>query len=530
MSFFPAHKKKWLTRTGALFILLFSTWVFSKHVDFPTLLRINENGTESASRSLSSAGASSILNSVTVSKDGVYRRLEGEILESPKIGLMEISLYSPDLNQLFSTYVRNIPGPGPFEMSFPAVHLKKGSYFLLVSFDQRTRFKPRQNPELIGGGQTFTLPNPKKLNKPIFQTGPGNKRRDFPEIHLLEETNWTPKEIEVVNLDHHWAFCQDEEKRIFGLNTETHCLAISSDFGDNWSDIMKMPPIKNDLYGLLIAQERLFAYSNGAELFEWSQPLDSLSPEGNWISRTCTPKLMHPNARLLPYNLIFFKGSLFLGEYSSEQTGEFNKDDPESGPRILRFDLDTNSWFFSGQFQARHIHGFWTDGNCTLWVSIGDWKWGEDVGVSFLNEMALKSENCWDRWTSIRQPRTGFYGVNPIGIKIRNRTHLVLAGDRPGLHLVQIPMQGPKGLMNVDPLAFAPNQNPGETVRSLIQDPNSGDLYFWSAETSKPGLYRSSPPFTESTLIHHYEQTPVILKAFFCGPYLFNRQQRFRLH
>lgn len=447
--------------------------------------------------------------------DVTYNRIGAWTFPGETGTLMELGVYDQHFQQCVSTGVRAWPDEGPFQGAIPEWTPQKGSYYLAVSTNNpraAMAAHPSQQPPLVG--DVFPLEDQASVRQRETEEPP-------PLLSLLPKTPLPQVVEKVVARGEVFAMCRDPTRhRVYGQRGDR--VLSSADCGKTWRPFTSLPPMKGHLYAMAAFEDRLYALSSFGELFETQQVLSQCTERSQWKNITCPEPLRRNFTGGMPYGLVAHGGQLYLGEYTTTARGEVRNAEEDKGAcRILRYAPTSGEWAVSGEFKARHIHAFHTDGP-NLWVSIGDLNSGPHVGVAQLQIQPDGSET-WSMVNGFGPPYTDNYGVDLLSLP--GAPQLLLAGDRPGRHLMAVRTDQPVGKANMDTLVFGP-PSPTETVRSLIMDQQTGNLYYWTTETDQPALYRCPPPYSESFPIHRYKQNPVILKAFQCHDTILMRDQR----
>lgn len=460
-----------------------------------------------------------VLIPIDLTQSEVYNGIGGWSFPASPGALMELGVYNSNLQLCVSTGVLNWPGEGPFQFSIPEWAPKPGRYYLAVSTN---------NPDAaFAGCASASLPlqgGAIPLKKQIGATPFTSPSALVPDLALLPKQTLPLPNYRLTTGGPVFAMCRDPGRhRIYGQRGQQ--VFASFDCGETWQPLMPLPEMKGHLFSMVVTGDRLYAFSSFGEVYQTNGTLGSANMQTTWRDITCPEPMRRSFTGGLPYGLVAYGDWLFMGEYTTTGRGEVrDRDKGEGECRVLRFNLKTEEWKVSGRFKARHVHAFHTNG-VDLWVSIGDLHCGPQVGVAQLAEMG-RDGDTWQMINGAKAPYTDNYGVNLI--TSRDGSRLFLAGDRPGRHIMTLPLDKPMEKNNIDTWVFGPSSQT-ETVRSLIMEQQSGDLYYWTAETTNPALYRCPPPYKQAFPIYFYEQTPVVLKSFQCHNFILMRDQRIQV-
>jgi len=459
----------------------------------------------------------SMLLPVDMSGNTLFNRIGGWAYASEKGVLFEVGVYDEHFRRCVSSGVQSWPQEGPFEIAIPEWKPGQGRYYLAITVNGSAVLGawPGKVQPLTGHG--FPLPI-KAGSHGILHSGSYG-----PMLSLLPKSHEPSQVIRELNTKGDvFAMCRDPTShRMYGQRGER--VFSSVDCGKTWQAFMSLPQMAGHTFGMLSSGDRLYVLSSFGELFESEASPDHSNLETGWRNITCPEPLRRSITGALPYGLISFQDHLYLGEYTTTARGEVrNREKDEGACRILRYNPKTGRWRLSGEFKARHIHAFFTNGK-TLWASIGDLNSGPQVGIARMkvNDCGLEA---WEMVNGFGEPFTDNYGVSFIDLP--KNPLLILSGDRPGRHLMAVRTDLPAGQANIDTLVYGPNQEQG-TVRSVIMDHASKALFYWTAETDHPALYYCPPPYRESFPIHRYKEEQVLLKAFQCHDAILMRDQRF---
>jgi len=274
----------------------------------------------------------------------------------------------------------------------------------------------------------------------------------------------------------------------------------SIDVGATWTRRMAYPAGKTP-------QDLAF---NAAGTIPYLLTFDGTVYEGTGLTSgdtwtDITPAAKSANAMGRPYALTSDGTYLWWGEYSDAPN------EISGGPKVHRYDLTGKTWVVSKQFaNARHVHAFYAVPGVLMFASLGDVGWGNDVGLWRITPSGIVSggPDNWTQWTTPVSPRTGFVGVNPIffsGYAGTNDGLYVAADGATGQHVLYSKTSGSPGSFNLSAQVFAPADSPsGETVRALARDGSTGNLVWFTAETTSPAVYMAAPPFGRSAQIHRF--------------------------
>lgn len=330
---------------------------------------------------------------------------------------------------------------------------------------------------------------------------------------------------------------------IWGWNVDGK-MVVTTDGGQTWGVRMPMPRFSDfghpseNLEDVIDDGSNLYALGSELTVLKSSSRLS----DATWSDISCptTPGLRHSQAIGRPYGMAIWNGYLFIGEYSGAATGEFAPD----GPRILRRNQSTGTWSLSMEFAgARHVHSFFDQGDGSgLWVSVGDAGYS-NIGIHRLTAAGIGAgvggSDSWQAWTNPSAPHTDYYPVDFIVIagtkSYGGQTPpdgIYATSDRPGKHVLYAKTSGSIGQFNLSAQIFEPpGGDAGETVRSLAYDSDTGNLYWWTAETTHQALWVSPPPYTQALKLHEYPASPTLFlcRAFYQNGWILMYQERFHV-
>lgn len=331
--------------------------------------------------------------------------------------------------------------------------------------------------------------------------------------------------IETMN---YWALCRDDEGAtgLYGFNLINRKVAKSTDDGANWTDIFEEPATSIDIADWAITGGKIYSLHADGSLFVSS----GLKKGSTWTNITCPIKATNATGR--PYGLAAFNGYIFQGEYSTNILGDL-----KGGPKILRYNIAKGTWAQSGQFaNARHIHSFYTPDSSELYVSLGDACYGSDIGIWRLTKSGMgggkDGADSWNEWTAATPPHTINYPVDFIMCRGVSGVSdgLYCSSDRPGKHILYSKISGSPPF-NLNAQIFAPaDSSEGETVRSVIREASTNNLYWFTEETEKPAIYISPPPYVQSVKLFEYPSPlPMVSRSIQSGDYIMVFNQRLHI-
>ena len=290
-------------------------------------------------------------------------------------------------------------------------------------------------------------------------------------------------------------------------------------------------------------KDTAFALSNKGKLYRVS----TLAMSGTWTEITSPNK--HAAATGRPYGLgymTFAAGGtdyLFCCEYTSTQ-GDINGLSDGRWPAVHRYNLATNTWVVSGYFpQTKHIHSLLVWLNNALYVSTGDALLPDNVtpgtGVGIYRLVAsgvgVANGGAADTWVRVTGSLAQGYNANYCVDMLRllaafgRQAGIYGASDRPGKHLMHVKQAGTLGKFNLNSRLFQQNGLAGETVRSIVEDPATGNIYYFTSETADYALYVSPPPYTQTFKLYSFGGAISIMRSVISNGKLLCHQHVFDL-
>lgn len=450
-------------------------------------------------------------------------RVSGTCAVKQSGSLVEIAIYDAARKLVVSTERRECPEVGIFEFAFPETKLPAGDYLVTLYCNHTT---PTFGVEARYGCYTApaALPLPATLGA---LTGATNA----PALTL-----WSANNLKISSFD------GVEESALFmlggssskawGIGRVSGKIAYSTDGGATVTSLMSRPSVTGaDIQDILEIGGKLYVLYSNLRMFVSSD----LTASANWTEITCpaTPGLRHSVGRARPYGFALYNDYIFVGEYTSEVIGETAADptDP-SGPRILKYGplSGAPAWGLSKEFaNARHIHSFYSVNGVKMWVTIGDAGYGADIGMWRITTVTAGAPDTWTKWTSPTSPNTDHYPVDVIDVTSPGAPGGAYAtSDRPGKHVLYAKSAGTAGAFNWNAQLFRQNSVSSETVRSIIQDPGTKNLIWFSAETTDPAIYCSPTPFTESYRVANFT-SPFLSRSIIQNGYVMLYGIRFKI-
>ncbi|ULH17435.1 hypothetical protein MF271_19130 (plasmid) [Deinococcus sp. KNUC1210] len=326
-------------------------------------------------------------------------------------------------------------------------------------------------------------------------------------------------------------------KLVYGIHNSF--FSSTDDGGDHWTDLAPWPYIaleaKGGVVDLIVAEGHIFLLTTKGNLLE----SDTLAPGLKFqdVSAPTTaqggPRHLAANGR--PYGLAAMAGWVFQGEYTNAP----NEIYPDA-PRVLRYDIARHRWHISfATPHARHIHSLLVDDQAkTLFVSVGDEGYGDGIGVWRLDATQIgkgqgQGEDQAVKWSDQRpqQQDRENYPVDMIigGPHSGFPGDLLAASDLPGTHVMHVRTTQAPGTAPIEALIIPPSGEPRETVRDVTEDRSTGVLYFWTTESSTPGLYVSAPPYTTEEKVWSYNANVTLTRTALSGGFLMLGSERFRI-
>lgn len=444
-----------------------------------------------------------------VSGSVAVNRVSGTVAVKQSGALMEIAIYDAAKNRVTTTEQREVPEVGVFEFAMKSATLAAGDYIAVLYCNHAT---PTFGVESRYGAFSATG------SMPLAATLAGVAvAKTAPALSFF-----AADEAEVVNFDgvlstNIFVFGGSSTKAwgIWALNNTK--FAYTTDGGSTVTSAMTKPPaaVGASTREILEYGGKLYVVYNNHQVFVSSDTTSAAT----WTEVTCpaTTGLRHSVAKVFPYGATIFNDYLFVGEYTyaPNETGT-DPTDP-SGPRILKYGplSGAATWSKSGEFSgARHIHSFYSIDGVELLAVLGDAGWGNDIGLKQLVTGGLNptGTDTWTQLTKSTTPNTNHYACNVV-----KTANAAVAGgiygssDRPGIQLIYAKALGTPGAFNADAQIFQPSGYVStETQMSLTFDVSgTGNLIWFSQETTDPAIYMSPRPYTQS-----YRVAP------FNGPFL----------
>lgn len=475
----------------------------------------------------------------TIERNTVVNRVDITITTAAtNATLFEIGLFSESYSKLASSGPREATPAGRRTIALPETTLTPGRYFFAITTNSATLAVAVND---YSGGYTATaaFPLPASAASPTLAAQAPSvtiKEKALPPVQNLFSLE-TGRNVRVYGVD-------ETTRQPWGLNTTTFKMAVSVDSGATFTDKMSVPPgaltTGGGICDLIVHGSKLYVLTNALTLHMSSD----LTATATWTDITCP--LKSANAKGRPYGMAVLSGYLFIGEYTQSPnevrtTGQTPGPDPTRGPRIFRYDITGGTWSISKEFlEARHIHSFYAEGSVALWVSLGDAGWGSEIGLYRLTPSGIGTgsggTDSWLKWTTPASPRTDHYPVDFLIAGDANfngeqwKSKFLLTSDRPGYHLLEAARLGTvAGSVNIGAQLFTrPGAPSGETVRSLVLDTDTKNAFYWTAETSEPGIYVSPPPYTQAVKLADYSD-PNLFRAVYSGGYVMLFNSRFRV-
>ena len=459
--------------------------------------------------------------------------------------LAEVGIYNSARELLVRSGPRELTPAGEMIVAVPETNLPAGKYYVGVPTDSTIG---RVGVNEYGGGEVataaFPLPNP-PASPTLSAAAPSVtiRQKYLPPLQGLFEIE-TGRTVRVYGQD-------ASNRQPWGLNTSTFNMAMSIDSGHTFIDKMTVPPgaltTGAGIADVIVEGGKLYVLCNNLDLHESSD----LSATATWTDISCpvSAGLRSGNATARPYGLGVVGGHIFIGEYTSgaevRTTGMSPGPDPVRGPRIFRFDLTARTWALSAEFlSARHIHSFHNQGSVALFASLGDAGWGDQIGLQRLTPSGIGAgpggTDSWLQWTTPVAPRTNHYPVDFLLVpaaefngESQNDAKFILTSDRPEYHLLEAARNNTvAGSVNMGVQTYQPPGRPAtETVRSLVMDTDTGNLFYWTAETTEPALFMSPPPYTQTVKLYDFApgEANVLLRSVYVNGYVMMFNSRFRV-
>lgn len=455
--------------------------------------------------------------------------------------LFEIGLYSEDYTRLAVSGPREANRAGRQSIALPDTDLPPGRYFFAITCNS-SALEIEVNEFTGGMSAAATFPLPASPVAPAYDA-------KAPSVTLREKSLPALQGLFELETGRKWRVYGEDatSRQPWGFNTETFKMCVSMDSGATFEDRMNLPPdvltTGGGIADLVVNGGQVFVLTNTLLLYRSSD----LSSSATWedISPPENSGMRSGIARGRPYGIGILSGHLFIGEYTQSPnevrtTGQAPGPDPTRGPRIFRYDLAGGTWAVSAEFlEARHVHSIYRQGTVALWVSLGDAGWGNQIGLHRLVPSDIGTgpggSDSWTKWTTPVAPRTDHYPVDFLlagdadfdGEAWQER--FLLTSDRPGFHLLEAARYNTVGgSVNIGAQLFRRPQGPaGETARSLVLDTDTGNAYYWTAETAEPGIYMSPPPYTRSVKLADHAD-PNLFRAIYTGGYVLMFNTRFK--
>lgn len=457
----------------------------------------------------SAANSAAIAVPFNVSGSFAVNRVSGTVAVKQAGALMEIAIYDSAKNRVTTTEQREVPEVGVFEFAMRPVTLMPGNYIAVLYCNHAT---PTFGVESRYGAMSATGAMPLDTTLAGVSSAKVAPALSFFAADASEIVDFdgvTPMNIFVFG---------GSATKAWGIwaldNTK---FAYTTDGGGTVTSAMTKPPASAgaSTREILEISGKLYVIYNNHQVFVSSDTTSAAT----WVEITCpaTAGLRHSVAKVFPYGAARFNDYLFVGEYTyaPAETGT-DPTDP-SGPRILKYGplSGTPTWSKSGEFAgARHIHSFYSIDGVELLAVLGDAGWGSDIGIKQLLPAGINPTgvDTWTQWTSSASPKTNHYACNVV-----KTANAAVAGgiygssDRPGIQLIYSKALGTPGAFNADVQIFQPSGYVStETQMSLTFDVSgTGNLIWFSQETTDPAIYMSPRPYTQS-----YRVAP------FNGPFL----------
>lgn len=466
--------------------------------------------------------AATVLAPFVVTERTIFNRVAGYVAVTQTTKLMEIGIYDANLTRLTSTERREVPEAGGFEFTHPEVTLDPGTYYYAVSCNGTTA--------TFGytygfGGFTATLSLPLSTLAAVTPTN------TYPALNGFAKSAPVITNFEDVSISGVRVYGKDtSNSQPYGWNTATGKLCYSTDSGATYTDLMAIPSVGvgNSIYDILVYSSKLYVLASDLKVYQSS----SLAAGATWTDISCptTAGLRRDTAVARPYGIAIFNDYVVIGEYSNTGSELADHGTDPAPPRILKYGplASAPAWAVTKQMaNARHIHSMFTENSSKLWVSVGDATYGSDVGIWRCTSITA---DTWSKWTSVASPYTDHYPVDLIEINpgVGCPTGLFCTSDRPGKHLLHSKVTGTAGSFNLSAQLWRQNTDTGETVRSMVLDATSKNIYYFTAETSDPALYVSPAPYTQSYKLASVT-TSLMSRAVISGSYLMMFNKRWKV-
>lgn len=438
-------------------------------------------------------------------------RVAGNVGTAQSTKLVEIGIYDSNLNRLATTERREVPEAGGFEFAHPEVTLTTGKYFYAVSCNGTTATFGHVSRL---GGFTATLAMP--LTSTLTGLTPASS---FPALTGYAKDLPVPLNFASVTNNNVRVYGANGSQP-WGYNLATGKLCWSESSGNAYTDVMSPPSMGGQaIYDIHIYNSKVYVVAGNLNVYQSSD----LTAGATWTDISCpvSAGLRRGTAVARPYGTAIFNDYLVIGEYSL--TGADLQNDPTdpAPPRILKYGPIASSptWALTKQMtNARHIHSLFTENSSKLWASVGDATYGADVGIWRCTSITA---DTWTKWTSVSNPYTDHYPVDLIEINpgVGFPTGVYATSDRPGKHMLFSKVTGTPGSFNLSQQLPRLNTVSTETVRSMVYDSATKNIFYCTQETSDPALYVTPAPYTQSIRLCSFD--PVFMtRAVISGNYL----------
>lgn len=446
----------------------------------PQLREIYNNGSSECDLSLYSF----ITGFDVKSNNTVIQRMAIDVLMFETNAMIEIAVFDKNLNKVLTSDKQEIVALGINQFSMPYAVLNAGSYYFAVTGYKKSILRGDAKKGYLVN-KAYPLPDATLNNLYEYSVSPC--------FELYSYDLPAPTGFEFQNRPQYRVFFRSAiNGKVYGWNTSTGRICVSTDSGATFTDLMRLPSGQG-VWALQVddANGKIYFATNDFRVFM------SSGLTANDSFSEITPPMKNTKATMIPTAFLIWNGYLWVGEYSGA-LGEL-----DGVVQVMKFNLTSGTWLLSKAFDnCRHVHSFTANGTSALYVTMGDANYGANVGIHRMTTINPSGEDTWTRWTGHGGNNTTHYPVDNILANLDGNQVLLGAGDRPKLHLTTIKTIGTTvGSANINARLFGfPDSGAGETVRNVILD-DELNCYYVTAETDKPRICVSPYPWVQSYIL-----------------------------
>lgn len=407
---------------------------------------------------------------------------------------MEVVIYSERMTKVASTGEVEIPIAGIFELAVPKTRLPAGNYWCGIMTNATTAtFGTVSNVK--GFLRTNLLPPSLGSISVLSPT------RTVPAIEPICGDLPAVNSLGVLVDSSYQVIGGDGTVGVWATNANNNKLAKSTD-GIAFVDLMDLPSMPfGYAIDLLIHGGKAYILNSRMKIFVSSD----LTASATWTDISCpvSAGLLHSVAQARPYNICIWQDYLWLGEYTTSDTGETINDptDP-SGPRILKYGplSGTPSWSLGYQFTGvRHVHGLLSGVSTIMFAIVGDNNingqiYGDGTGLGYWRVTNSNIAN-FVKWNA----NNGLYSVDAVYLSGFSTSAelpdgLYGSSDQAGCHIQFCKLSGNAGQFVTSRQCFTPTGRGAETARGLVVEGSTKNIYYHTTETDTPAIFVTPPP------------------------------------